>query len=334
MECPLVSVSAAQTTMTVAGLVSMGASTVLLVRSRQDGRAQSVLGRLVTLLAVADLWCTLWLFVPNWLRNGSFTLNPCVEWCGVWLGGVRLLQVWSVVLSAAMTLAVLLVLMKKPVAVEALRCAGVATLPVAALLNIFYFIQPATLDTSGPDYYCDSPTISKTFFEGTLCCSFLFVVVAFLRGILQVRRDDPGAVTRRFFPAVSSYMLAFILSWGPYVLTRILLSLGVLEENSCPHWYAQHVRDVCYVMNGVFNGLAFELTVWNLQARQVVTFGATETRSFQVQREEVPWHILLQPGRPGGTFLQDWTEMGDRCLEGDEGSCPSSAASSFDEGAR
>lgn len=283
-------VNQVETFTTVSGLVGIGGSSLLLLICLCKGQYRSdlVLGRLVLLLALSDLLANLWLFGPNWIQNRRLSLNPCVPWCGWWLGGVRFLQAWSVVLSAGIALAVLFALLKKPDSVQRFRHFPAVSIPIAFVLNLNYVFYPAYLPSDEgqfrPDAYCVSPDASQDTFEGLLIVIFFAVWAVHCFGIIEMRKHSPGSVVRRAYKCASRYLVAFLLSYGPYVVTRLLLEAQILRTNSCGFWWAQHVRDMCYIAAGFFNLIAYQAVRIQEIAQSVVTFGGSEEHTFFTRR--------------------------------------------------
>lgn len=213
-----------------------------------------MLGRLVTVLALSDLLTSLWNYVPNWAYNRSVWEGPGVPWCGLWIAGIRLGQLWSVIISGCIALAIFAAVLKKPAGVQALWHAPLWSLPVAILLNLAYVLYPSRRITEGvPQPYCSSPEVSENVFAAELVATCLLILALHGFSYSSMRKCAPDSVVRRSFVAASHYLSAFSCTWAPYVISILLLRADVVSADSCSMFGLQITRDICYSLNGLFN---------------------------------------------------------------------------------
>lgn len=265
-----------------AGLLSMAASSLLFLLCIYGRSYRAILGRLVTVLAIADLATNCWIFIPNWIKNGSLHFDPSwVDNCAVWIGGVRLLQVWSIVLAASIAVAILLALWKWNTLLDKMRWAPVASVPLACALNLGYLVAPSYKAQSDPYPfpYCESTNAAALIFAGELLGTFAVLGAVHIFGIIKMQEHSPGSVVRRAWQSASRYLLAFLATNACYVISVMSKQFKFLALWSCTSWWWHNVRISFYVSAGLFNLLAFGGFTCKDRLR-VVTFGGTEERSF------------------------------------------------------
>lgn len=259
----------------ICGVIGITGSLVLLLICIRSGQWKCMLGRLVTLLAMAD-------FLFGILCYSKPLLEPCPNRCGWYEGSFRLAQVWSVVLSAAIALAILCALLKKPFLVSKFHIVTAASLPVAFVLNSGYIVWPSFDPHEGDACTCASRPEAVTMFEAVLGFTFCMCAATHIFGIAVMRSQSPASVVRRAHLSASRYVVAFLASYGPYVLSRLLFQLGFLgnDNTSCTTWWVEQVRDMFYDLAGFFNLIAYQAVRMPNITRAAVTFGERETRTF------------------------------------------------------
>lgn len=264
-----------------AGLGIVGSVTLLwLCLRRHHAQRRSVLGRLVVFVALADLATGLWLFTPNLVANGIISVNPLhnfQEWCGYWIAGLRFLQFYSALLAASIALSIMFALLQLPHFVMCLRLAPGFIIPIAVALTVPYIATPAGYQYALLDPDCSPTQLSESIFEWFLIALIIGMTIILAIGLHVLRRWSPESVVKRAFFAAARFIIAFLTSWSIYCL-QLLIDWSVPSEDPCLRWVLRYGHRV-YVLNGLFNLLAYRVVPVLEGEPRVVTFGAAESFS-------------------------------------------------------
>lgn len=299
----------------LAAVVGMIGSGLLLRACLQEGQ-RSILGRLVTWVAVADLSLNVWSYVTPWIWNHSLLMRPVVSWCGLFIPVQRVLQLWVAILPAGIALAILLALVKLPRALKWMRIAPAASLPLAILLNLGAILDHSRfmyIANGRPQAFCGVLLQPKEWaaslfsFPIEILGIFTLIFVIHLYGVWRVQKLSPAGVAKRAFNCASRFLLAFVAAW--FVAAGFLLfsSFGewVAGESCTLHVVLPSLQDFFIALSGFFNFLAYKGASLQEDSRQgrVVTFGRPELVTFG--RQDVVQ--LLDPPEETETWALLWS---------------------------
>lgn len=268
----------------VAGLVGLVSSLLLLRKSLCGAQRDSVLGRLVTWLAAADIMLGCWTFIPPWIEKplSSPTVANCPGW---YVATLRWLQLWSAALSACISLAILFALQRWPAGVKSLRFAPVVSLVLAVVVSLQYYVTSDVFtDHTLPEIVCDR---EQSVFFALLGLLFLGVVSVHIYGVVKLREVSPGSVVKRAFSSASRYMLAFFVTWFIPATGSSLLGLFPHLESALldcsQRWVATIIVYTMVSLNGFFNLVAYQqVAVHCASQAPAVVFGNAEALSFTI----------------------------------------------------
>lgn len=308
-------IDVANALISLAAVVGMIGSGLLLRTCLQEGQ-RSILGRLVTWVAVADLSVNVWVYVTSWIGNRSLLLRPVLSGCWWYIPVQRVLQLWSALLPAGIALAILLALVKLPRALKWMRFAPAASLPLAILLNLGAILDHSRFRyfaNGRPQAFCGFTMSLKELaassfsFPIEILGIFIMIFVIHLYGVWKVQKLSPAGVAKRAFNSASRFLLAFVAAWFVTVGYVLVASNGEwLADESCAlKVVLPSLQDFFMALSGFFNFLAYRGASLQDGSRQgrVVSFGRPELVTFG--RQDVVQ--LLDPSEETETWALLWS---------------------------
>lgn len=218
-------------------------------------------------LAIADAGFGIWLYVVPCIVHGTALWPGDVKWCGTFNSVKRGLQLLSVLFSVSLAFGLSAALLKWNKMLRVLRWAPAIILPLTVVMNAAYMLSPSkSIDTYNMNY-CQSQGRSQGFFAVELLCCFIMVSVLHVYALFTMRGSAPESVLRRSAHSSSRYMLAFFMSWGVYVASIHWETVTDPEVEDCAFWTLRITRDAFYMLNGLFNFLAFRRHVQQTVSR-------------------------------------------------------------------
>lgn len=294
----------------IAGTLGLVASVTLLLLSVCSRQKRAVLGRLVIGLALADTSAILVTFVPVWVERGSFFVYPSVPWCEGYVFTTLSLFMWSELLSASISIAVLLALLGRVQSLERMRWAPVLTLPVAFLINSVSLLPDAAARTlNNPDRMpnglsLDCEASRSTYVTYAVALGIVLVLVSGITvySFVRIKRRSPESSAWRAFSCGRRYWLAFLLTYAVKVLAPTHWSKSRDERTNytCESWTWVFLADSCVMLNGFFNLVAYRGLNFKLSHHRAVVFSSfTPTTAIEPQDlTELPQRRALQTSDP------------------------------------
>lgn len=261
------------------------AASVRLLASGYKQRHGSTFGQLVMALAVADLASNMWYFFPSWIIHRSWFIRPAVEWCWLYMIVLRIVQVWSVVLTMMIGLGLLLVLLRAERSLKVLHRVGpLLSAPLAVLLQIQMVLNPYLWQPYQAPWQMvctlteiNSPSKDPTstgaglqqlnIMTAEICSISGFLLFVHIYGLIRLRRLSPRCVMQRAFGATTKYLLAFFLVWSFWVFNCLFIQQLNFDPSSFwrMHCVAKAfdgiildvLQDIFMALAGVFNLMAY-----------------------------------------------------------------------------
>lgn len=295
--------------------VGMVASAALLWLAVRNKQRKPLLQRLVLWIAVVDLVMNIENSVPKWVqhdkfdfwKDGSVHNVGSAPLCGLWMGTLRLLQLWSVLIAASIALAMLFAANRKHGLLKLLRHAPLLALPIALCLNATYVVKLPPQTEVGERADCD-PTggVWGKVFAFELITVFLLIAAMHTAAYHHTRSCSPGSVTRRAFGDVTGFLFAFFLTWALPCLD--IFVRHTFDPNPGCDWVRFQLQQITGDLSGLFNLIAY----WQVSTRpsgSAVTFGQAEERFFRPSPQseadlqaDQGWRTLLWfPGEADAT---------------------------------
>lgn len=216
-------------------------------------------------IAGADACMAAWSYMGSALHSESFLVHGDPEWCVLF----TTVRMWLILLSAlwtgALALGTLAALLGRDKQVRVLRYTAIGVVPLSVVLCVYNLFQPCHLEVEydgSMDCAQSETTVTIESIEQTLILAFVVVVLVLSQRRARMRPRE--SIESRSIRIVSRYLLAYMLSYGCWILARWPL-LNRLFRTS-PRWpIFVSLAWRLLVLNGAFNFAA----LW-LHARDAV----------------------------------------------------------------
>eukprot|EP00928_Gymnodinium_smaydae_P072753 TRINITY_DN5604_c0_g2_i1.p1 TRINITY_DN5604_c0_g2~~TRINITY_DN5604_c0_g2_i1.p1 ORF type:complete len:365 (-),score=38.20 TRINITY_DN5604_c0_g2_i1:128-1222(-) len=226
-------------------------------RNRIGGRRDLV--KHIAAIAGADACMAAWCYISSVSETQSLLVQGDPSWCA----GFSTVRMWLILVSALCTAALavgtLVALLGKPFHVRFFRYTSIWVFPLSMVMCSYNLVEEFHMELSNDGsmdcYTTDTSAWIECIEQASILVLILFVLVY---AWIRAARLPHTSPERRCIRTVSRYLVAYIASYGAWIVGRCPLLKATLDDSRYWHVFV-NVSWRLLNLNGAFNFLALWL---------------------------------------------------------------------------